>query len=114
MKLKTRIKRALAAFLREELLEYIGYKHNSPLHSTSSFVVEDIPFDTLTMEKTINLAGMNDERGQYMLEDEIQRAKKVFAHQVMDHIHVDARELLHPEYRYQKFITLKLRVQRKQ
>ena len=54
MKLKTRIKRALAGFLREELLQYIGYNHKIPYMSLNDrFNVDNLSFETMVMEEWV-------------------------------------------------------------
>jgi hypothetical protein len=112
MKLKKRIKSALAAFLREELLEYIGYRHELPYSAlNNSFRVENIEFDTMVMEHVINLHGMDDE--PMYIEREIDRCRRQFANEVLQHIHVDAQDLVSPEFAMRRMVRFTLRVQRK-
>lgn len=113
MKLKKRIKKALAGFLMEELLEWIGYHHNRPLSSNVPFQIENVPFETVRMEKVIDLTGLNNDYASHLLREQIDHAKKVFAEKVMDNIVVDTRNLINPEYRNVTSVTLSLTVQKK-
>jgi hypothetical protein len=113
MKIKTRIKRALAAFLREELNEYIGYNHTIPYMSLDNrFKVEHVEFETVVMEHVISI---NPQRNDdpYIIETLIKRAKDDFANRVLDHIHVDAQNLTTPEDFMKRSIKFTLRVQSK-
>lgn len=113
MKLKKRIKKALAGFLMEELLEWIGYRHNQPLTSTIPFHIENVTVETVRMEKVIDLAGLNNDYASRLLREQIDHAKKVFAEKVMDHIVVDTRNLINPQYGNAMSVTLSLTVQKK-
>lgn len=117
-KLKQKIKRALAGFLRDELLEYIGYNHKIPFMSLNDrFMVNELPFETMVMELQVPLY---DERSytsmesQSIFERQIEDAKRKFASQMMDHIHVDARDLTSRDNYMVRSIKLVLRVQGKQ
>lgn len=118
-KLKQKFKRALAAFLREELLEYIGYNHKIPFMSLNDrFMVQELPFETMVMEIQVplfenigtDLAFESSMRFEKAIED----AKRKFASQMMDHIHVDARDLTSRENYMIRSIKLVLRIQGKQ
>lgn len=114
MKLKTRIKRALAGFLREELLEYIGYNHKIPYMSLNDrFNVQNIPFDTIVMETEIPLSmDMGSMHQNPMaLETYIEDCKKQFANKVLEHIHVEAQNLTTHEHFMRRSVRFVLRVQ---
>ena len=116
MKLKNRIKRALAAFLQDELLEIIGYRHDTPYHrlATMNFG-ETLPFETVTMEKTIAL-NTRESVGipfEFQYEEYLQELKEKFAKEVVKHIHVKTFELTDPTYVMKRAIILELRVQTK-
>ena len=112
-KIKTRIKRALAAFLREELLEYIGYNHRIPFMSTRErFNVENLPFETVVMECEIPISP-NNEDDRFELERSIQSAKEAFTRRVIEHIHVDAQNLTSSKHFMRRSVRLVLRVQGK-
>lgn len=117
MKLKTRIKRALAGLLREELLEYIGYNHNIPYMSLNDrFQVETLPFETFVMESEINLSNQSRigyDQAHY-IEKQINDCKEKFARKVMEHIHVDTQNLTDHEHYMRRSVKLTLRVQSKQ
>jgi len=111
-----RIKRALAAFLRDELLEYIGYNHNIPYMTLDKrFEIEEIPFDTVVMETILPLEieKMAFEQNPTLFEKYIEDCKKDFARKVMDHIHVDARNLTTDFDYMQRSVRFILRVQKK-
>lgn len=121
MKIKTRIKRALAAFLRDELLDYIQYRHTKPYGPTGGpDVVAAVPFETVTMAAVLKLPNVHPRTDRAMgrvidFYDELSDIKRQFAAEVMDHVHVDARELVsHRHYGPLRSVTLTLRVQRKQ
>lgn len=106
-KLKQKLKRVLAAFLREELLEYIGYNHKIPFMSLKNrFEINNLPFETLIMEVELPIGD-----NPYELENAIRKAKEDFANTVMNHIHVDARNLTNDKFYMKRFVTLKLNVQ---
>jgi hypothetical protein len=115
--LKQKIKRALAGFLRDELLEYIGYNHKIPFMSLNDrFIVNELPFETMVMEVQVPLfdeRSYNPIESQQMFEKQIEDAKRKFASQMMDHIHVDARDLTSREHYMRRSIKLVLRVQGK-
>lgn len=116
MKLKTRIKRALAGFLREELLEYIGYNHKIPYMSLNDrFNVENLPFETMVMEVEIpiEMDGRMGYEDPTRLEKHIEDCKRRFAEQVMEHIHVDAQNLTTREHFMRRSVRFVLRVQGK-
>lgn len=116
MKLKTRIKRALAGFLREELLEYIGYNHNIPYMGIGDrFNVENLPFETMVMEVEIpiemdNRMGYEDPT---RLEKHIEDCKRMFSDRIMEHIHVEAQDLTSREHFMRRSVRFVLRVQGK-
>lgn len=108
-----RIKRAIAAFFREELLEYIDYSHTIPFTNLNDrFVVEKVDFETVAMEKSIPIQRNTFEDARY-LEEEIQQAKEYFARQILEHIHVDAQNLTRPDYYGRRSVKFVLRVQAK-
>jgi len=116
MKLKTRIKRALAGFLREELLEYIGYNHKIPYMSLNDrFNVENLPFETMVMEVEIpiEMDGRMGYKDPTRLEKHIEECKRRFADQIMEHIHVDAQNLTTREHFMRRSVKFVLRVQGK-
>lgn len=116
MKIKKRIKRVLAACLRDELLEYIGYNHKIPFMSLEQrFCVENVQFETKVMETIIPI---EIEKAIYdhnptLLEEKIQKCKEDFSRQIVDHIHVDAQDLLDPNFFRQRSVKFTLRVQSK-
>lgn len=112
MKLIDRIKKALAGFLRDELLEYIGYNHNLPFMPLETrYQVENIPFETVVMERVISLDTI--ERDPYVYEQEVENMRKQFANNLLDHIHVDTHNLVTREDFGQRSIRCVLRVQAK-
>jgi len=118
-KIKNRVKRALAGFLREELLEYIGYRHNhSALPIGPSMTIKQLPFETICMEQEIDISGLTS--GFHMreiqdgYEDILHRTKQRFANEIMDHIHVETRNLTNEQFYGRRSIVLSLRVQAKQ
>lgn len=117
--LKQKFKRALAGFLKEELLDYIGYNHKIPFMSLNDrFMVNELPFETMVMEFDVSLfenigtdlAFESSMRFEKAIED----AKKKFSNQIMDHIHVETRELTNHQFFGRRSIKLVLRVQGKQ
>lgn len=116
MKLKTRIKRALAGFLREELLDYIGYNHKIPYMTLNDrFNVQNIDFETMVMEVEIPI-DLYDRMGyedSIRLVKHIENCKKRFADQVIEHIHVEAQNLTTRKYFMRRSVRFVLRVQMK-
>lgn len=115
-KLKQKIKRALAGFLKDELLDYIGYNHKIPLMSLNDrFVIDQIPFETLVMELEIPIEAdfRNRLNPNDSLEHLIISAKEKFARQVMEHIHVEAQNLTSNDYYMRRSVKFMLRVQKK-
>lgn len=114
-KLKKRIKRSLASFLKDELLEFIGYDDRKRIYSPEpSFRVNQVDFETLCCEARleINSGRFMDERVRY--EENLKRIKEDFMDQIMDHIHVESFELTNPQFSYQRVVRMTLRVQKKQ
>lgn len=116
--LKQKLKRALAGFLREELLEYIGYNHKIPFMSLNDrFMINELPFETMVMEIQVPLHDENSYtcmESKSIFERQIEYAKRKFASQMMDHIHVDAHDLTSRENYMVRSIKLVLRIQGKQ
>lgn len=114
-KIKIKIKRGLAGFLKEELLEFIGYDHTFRFQSLNDrFCIDKVEFETVFLEQRIGLfdgRGMDD---QVEFERHIEKIKESFCREIMDHIHVDVDNLTNPEFAFQRSITLKLRIQKKQ
>ena len=109
-----RIKRALAAFLRDELLEYIGYNHNIPYMTLDQrFVMKEVAFDVAIMEKIITISDHTIHEIPNFFEDQIEECKKEFARNIMDHIHVDTTNLINEENYMNRSVKLILRVQEK-
>ncbi len=109
-----RIKRALAAFLRDELLEYIGYNHNIPYMTLDQrFTIREVNFEIAIMEKVITISDHLNSQIPNFFEDQIEVAKKEFARNVMDHIHVDTTSLIDEENYMNRSVKLILRVQEK-
>lgn len=114
-----RIKRALAAFLREELLEYVGYNHNIPLMPLKDrFMVKNVEFDTLAMERIIPVDQNHYPFDDFLpgqmhssFEEEVQKCKQDFAQEVLKHIHVDAQELADDNFFKNRSVKFILRVQ---
>jgi|GEM_PF-4427270 len=113
--IRQRIKRALAALLREELLEYIGYNHNIPFMSLNDrFMVDHLPFETVVMEVEIPIHSYGSHTPDHIrLEHQIEQCKKEFAERVLEHIHVDAQNLTTPEHYMMRSVRFVLRVQGK-
>lgn len=116
-KIKKRIKRALAGFLRDELLDYIGYNHKIPQMSLGDrFQVESYDFETIVMEQIIeidNNRNSNFLAGDPMqMEDNIEKCKREFANEVVKHIYVDAQNLTSREHFMQRSVRFVLRVQK--
>jgi len=112
MNIKKRIKRALAAFLREELLEYIGYNHEIPyMNLQDRYVINQVPFETVVMESKLSI----DDYGhnQLRIEEQISRMKQEFADKVLENIHVDANDLTNHKHYRQRYVTFRLMVQKK-
>lgn len=113
---KKRFKRALASFLREELLEYIGYNHKISFMSLKDrFEVDNQSFETVIMEDLIEFQNSlrSDDIDRFALEQDILQAKQDFANRVMEHIHVDAQNLVSDRHFHQRSVRLILRVQTK-
>lgn len=113
--LKKRFKRALAAFLREELMEYIGYNHEIPFTSIPDrFPINNIEWDTLVMEQVIPIEvdRMRMDGDTRSFEMMIEKAKKQFASEVMKEIHVDAQNLTTDDNWMRRSVVFRLRVQR--
>ncbi|NJB83638.1 hypothetical protein [Wenyingzhuangia aestuarii] len=113
-KIKKRIKRALAAFLREELMEYIGYNHRIPYMSLNDrFKVDNLKFETVVMEQDISIDIDNRElqRDPLRLERQIEDCKRQFADEVLKHIHVDTQNLTNRERYMRRSVRFVLRVQ---
>ncbi len=117
MSLKRRIKRCLAAFLKDELLEFVGYERNrGPMSLYNDYKVEHVPFETIVMEQMVSLKepGPNNyDSNRLTLERQIAMCKKEFCSKVMEHIHVDAQTLINQEDFYARSVKLTLRVQSK-
>lgn len=107
-KLKIRIKRALAAFLRDELLEYIGYQEKRG-YRIEPVVINQVDMECVTLEHVIDLRYT-----KFDLDFMIEKAKKQFADKIIEHTEVNAQNLVHhhfsPDY---KKITLRLIFQKK-
>ncbi len=118
-KLKKRIKRALAGFLIEELREIITGQHLRHYWRDSvHYRIENVEAETLVLEQVVNLSQISAHAGNIRqsfnpMEFAVEESKKQFAEKVMEHIHVDAQDLLnYGKYRDGK-ITLRLVVQKK-
>lgn len=108
--MKKRIKRALASFLKDELLEFIGYEKTIPINSISeTYVVEHIEFETIQLQEVVDLNAI-----QYPMEfeDIMERIKESFFEKVVEAIHVDTKELTHGHFSNAKSIRMTLRVQK--
>lgn len=110
-KLKLRFKRALAAFLRDELLEYIGYNERSG-YNIEPIRVNHVDFEVVQLEGVINCFDLESRRVH--LEAEIEHIKHKFTKEVMRHIEVDAQDLVYPHiYPGAKKITLRLMIKKR-
>lgn len=107
--IKKRIKRALAAFLKDELLEFIGY--GDKWMRAPSVIYNQTQFEIVTMERRIAL---NNHEVQYDIIKQVEIIKAEFAQELIKHIHIDTRELVDAEYPRATAIRLLLRVQTKQ
>lgn len=115
MGIKKRIKRALAAFLKDELMDYIGYNHNIPAMSLGDrFRVDSFDFETIVMEELLDMhpRGMNGFSDPMILEEHIQRCKDRFSKEIIRHIHVEAENLTSREHYMRRSVRLVLRVQK--
>lgn len=108
-----RIKRAIAGFLREELREYTDYSQLQlgPLHQ--QVILDEIKFDTYKMESIIDIDTPYYPADSYdgPVSYQIDVAKRKMAAELMDHIHVDTRELTDPVHIGKAAIRLTLRIQ---
>ncbi len=104
-----RIKRALAGFLKDELLEFIEYDRNLyPIHADTPFMIQDIEFDTIISEKVIDMSYF--EEGTY--EINLDRCKKELLREAEKCIHVETYNLTSPEFSHARSIRLILRIQK--
>lgn len=114
MKLKKRIKKALASFLQDELLEHMGYNHKIHAQSLNDrFIIEQVPFETIVMEQEVDINPGSGFEHQMRLEQAIDKSKRYFAEEVIKHIHVECQDLLRPEYMMRRSIKLTLKIQSK-
>lgn len=100
----------MASFLKDELLEFIGYDLRS--HATmlnQPYIHNTIEFDTLTWEQQIDLSRINHPGEYERMLDEI---KREFSEEVMKSIHVEAKDLTSREFRFNRIIRFTLRVQK--
>lgn len=114
-KIKTRIKRALAHFCREELLDYVGYKHTWGPISSPNVVVADMELQQ--MEIALSIPSMSSRNHLRELDDDyetqLHEAKKQFAEFIMQNIHVETKDLISNEHFGRRAIYLSLYVRRK-
>jgi hypothetical protein len=107
MTLKKRIKLALAAFLKEELLEFVGYKYNTGIKSIPErVVINQLHFETLQLRRMIHI--------NHDFELNIKRCKEEFLREIEKHIHIDAQTLMEDVIYGAKGVTLSIVVQKKQ
>lgn len=117
--IKKKLKRAIAAFFREELLEYVEYNHNIPLMPLPGrFGFGDkIEFEALIFEQVIPIQqgyqNFNIDSDPYEMETNIRRCKEKFARDLMDHIYVDAQDLIKDENFGRRSIRLSLVIQKR-
>ena len=102
-KIKKKIKRALAAFLREELLEFIGYDFSHQPH----YVHQLGEFNTMQfrIEIPLNLNPIEQE-------NHIDMAKRKLFESIEPCIQISSLPLTTPQYRYRRYIEMTLRVQK--
>lgn len=113
-----RVKRALAGFLKDELLDYVSVNAQlkTPFLAEPVVVLDNTEFETIVMEQLIDInpgstpSGMND---PLYLDRRIEQAKHQFAQEVVEHIHVEAQDLTKQGMWGKKHIRLVLRVQKK-
>ena len=111
MSIKKRIKRALAAFLKDELEEY----RPIPFTSLNDRVrIEQYDFETLVMEEIIPIKPTYETIGgdPYTLERHISLCKEKFAKEVMKYIQVDAQNLTDSRSIMDRRVRFILRVQK--
>jgi len=98
-KLKKRIKRALAAFLKDELLEIVKYSYPHPSFPVSNEV--HLHPETFRIEYKITVTDESE------FEYALQQAKdKIAQHIIQDHLVVDTRELMDPQYAYCRSVEI--------
>jgi hypothetical protein len=120
MRIIKRLKRALAGFLKDELQEYTNPFGVDFEPMNQKVIIDEIGFDTYTMERIIDvdreyysIRGLSlDDKGP--LSFQIDRVKAMFADKVVEHTHVDFKELTNPAFIGKAAIRLTLRVQAKQ
>lgn len=107
-KLKQRIKRALAGFLKDELLDYIGYKEDRPQMITKENVFFRMEAELMRMDFSIDIHDVKHFDQQRAYEEAIDSAKKKMFDEVYKNIIVDSRNMTSPEYAWRREISLAL------
>lgn len=105
-KFSKRLKRALAAFLRDELLEFIGYNERTGLSSEKiDYKIIEQPLELITVQETmeLNVGGVEYEKRLQRMRDEISRA-------VLAYAKVDSTPLVNFEDMYKRKISLSVLV----
>ena len=115
-KLKTKIKRTLAHFCREELLDYLGHKHTWGPVSSPNVVLADMELQQMEVALQIGTIGghnphMDPRMNDY--ETQLHEAKRQFAEFIMQHIDVETRELTSREHFGRRSVYLSLYVRKK-
>lgn len=110
-KFMLRIKRALAGFLRDELLDHIGYKHNVPFHAKERFSNSNGTFKTFELERIISLDMESIyPPDDYRLENAITEVRDEFAQELLQYIHVDAQNLTTQEYYMRRSVRFSITI----
>ena len=108
-RLKKRIKRALAMFFMDDVLEYLGHKYNreiqyKPIRHEHFEIVQArhlIEFD-YQMQMNPNL-----------FEDQVKSVKRQFAELIMENMDARIEDVFDPIHNYARVITLELLVAKK-
>ncbi len=87
-KYSKKFRRALAALLRDELLEYIGYNHSLPLSRYNEpYIIQNAPLDILRLERVIDFSD------PVKYEYDLEKTKREFAEIVNRNITIESESL---------------------
>ena len=108
-----RIKRALAAFLKDELLEFIGYRHDIPTFLSGSAIIKNYECDVVKMERVIDIntdfaTNFHQREIQDSFELKIEETKKEFARELLKYMHVETKQLVNPSHWDRRSIRLEI------
>lgn len=105
--IKKRLKRALANFLKDELLEIASYNTLPPYPSIIQNVGE---FGVVQAVYDIDLPMNNRYQPEVDYEKNLEEAKQKMWHSIQSCIEVEATQLLHPEYYNRRRVRLSIMV----